>query len=84
MGVVRTLHLPEDLKLCGDDCAGRFLYSHVVAVRGYVNIRPRRDDVRPRRLYEYSSVSRRRETSPAISGLWCCNTPLHDVTKLPL
>ena len=51
MGVVRTLHLPEDFKLCGDNCSGRVLCSHVVAVRRYVNTRPRRDGVRPRRLF---------------------------------
>jgi len=78
--VVRTLHLPEDLKLCRDDCAGRFFCSHVVAVRGYVNTRPRRDGVRPRRLFPTCGAV----TRPFMTSQNCHCKTLLSVTYLPI
>jgi hypothetical protein len=78
--VVRTLHLPEDLKLCGDDCTERVLYSHVVAVRGYVNTRPRRDGVRPRRLFPTCVAV----TRPFMTSQNCHRNTLLSVTYLPI
>jgi hypothetical protein len=78
--VVRTLHLPEDLKLCGDDCAGRVLSSHVVAVRGYVNTRPRRDGVRPRRLCPTCGAVPR----PVMTSPHCHSNTLLSVTYLTI
>jgi len=80
MRLVRTLHLPEDLKLCGDDCVGRVLCSHVVAVRGYVNTRPRRDGVRPRRLFPTCGAV----TRPFMTSQHCHSNTLLSVTYLPI
>jgi hypothetical protein len=80
MGVARTLHLPEDLKLCGDNCAGRTLCSHAVAVRCYVSTRPRRDGVRPRRLFPTCGAV----TRPFLTSQHCHCNALLSVTYLSI